>query len=80
MASKVAKDALRRISREIPSLSKPQLAFIEACLDDCFEVGKAWDDIPILINEAKAPRETKTQKGGAKAFKGKQPKAAGSKS
>lgn len=84
MASKVAKDALRRISKEIPELSAQQLALIEACLDDCFEVGKAWDSIPILINEAQPPKgtskESKAHAANAKASSAKQPKAAGSKS
>ena len=68
MTSKVAQDALRRIANEIPDLEPDQLNFIGECLEDCFAVGKAWDDIPILIDEAQAPRVLKT------------PKAAGSKS
>ncbi len=85
MASKVAKDALRRISKEIPDLSGAQLGFIEACLDDCFEVGKAWDDIPVLIDEAQTPEDSRRQPSQADLAKlgqakAKQPKAVGSKS
>ena len=58
MSTKVAQDALRRIANEIPELNQDQLAFIEDCLEDCFAVGQAWDDIPILIHEAKAPKAT----------------------
>ena len=56
MSSKVAQDALRRIANEIPTLDQEELDFIEECLEDCFAVGQAWDSIPILIHEAKAPK------------------------
>ena len=65
MTSKVAQDALRRIANEIPDLEPDQLNFIGECLDDCFAVGKAWDDIPILIDEAEAPRTLKKPKSAA---------------
>lgn len=47
--------SLNRISERFPELSEEELAFFEECLEDCFEIGRTWDSIPILVQEAKPP-------------------------
>ena len=52
----VAKSLLR-ISKELPNLSKDELKLVEGCLEDCFEIGRTWDSVPILVHEAKGPQK-----------------------
>ena len=52
---KVVKNSLERIAQTLPDLSHEELLVVEQCLEDCFELGRAWDSIPILVKEAKAP-------------------------
>ena len=47
--------SLNRIAERFPELSEEELAFFEECLEDCFEIGRTWDTIPILVQEAKPP-------------------------
>ncbi len=47
--------SLNRITERYPDLSEDDLAFFEECLEDCFEIGRTWDAIPILVKEAEPP-------------------------
>ena len=47
--------SLIRISEELPNLGKEELKLVEKCLEDCFETGRTWDSIPILVQEAEVP-------------------------
>ncbi len=49
--------SLVRISEELPNLGKEELKLVEKCLEDCFETGRTWDSIPILVHEANAPQQ-----------------------
>ena len=57
MPTDAVEKSLERISRELPDLSKKDLKLVEQCLEDCFETGRTWDSIPILVHEAKAPKK-----------------------
>ena len=48
--------SLKRISKELPNLSKKELELVENCLEDCFETGRTWDSIPILVHKPKRHR------------------------
>ena len=47
--------SLEQISKELPDLGKDELQLVERCLEDCFETGRTWDSIPILLHEAEVP-------------------------
>ncbi len=44
--------SLEQISKELPDIGKDELQLVERCLEDCFETGRTWDSIPILVHEA----------------------------
>ncbi len=55
MTVKVISASLKRIANELPDLNEAELLVIGKGLQACFELGRAWDEIPILVEEAKAP-------------------------
>ncbi len=54
--------SLNRITERFPGLSEDEVAFFEECLEDCFEIGRTWDAIPILVKEAEPPIPTEPAK------------------
>jgi hypothetical protein len=52
---KIVKNSLERIAQTLPDLSHEEWLVVEECLEECFELGRAWDTIPILVKEAKPP-------------------------
>lgn len=51
----VTKRSLAGIARRMPTLSEEELAFLQDCLNECFEIGRTWDSVPILVQEARPP-------------------------
>ncbi len=54
--------SLNRITERFPDLSEDEVAFFEECLEDCFEIGRTWDTIPILVKEAEPPAPVQNEK------------------
>ena len=62
----VTKRSLAGIARRIPMLSQDELAFLQDCLSECFEIGRTWDTVPILVEEALPPGPVSFRSNGTR--------------
>ncbi len=60
----VTKRSLAGIAKRMPTLSQDELAFLQDCLNECFEIGRTWDSVPMLVKEARPPAPVSFRRDG----------------